>query len=58
MISTIILTLSILILFNLLLLKFSCNKTPKTTKVNKEPVVLSPYLELDNMNERLAPTGS
>ena len=58
MILTIILTFSLLIFINLLLLKFSCNKTVKTTKVNKQPVVLAPYLDMDNTQERLAPTGS
>lgn len=58
MILTITLTFSLLVLVNLCLLKFSCNKTVKKNKVNKQPVILAPYLELDAMHERLAPTGS
>ncbi|GAL61856.1 hypothetical protein [Algibacter lectus] len=58
MILTVTLTFTLLVFVNLLLLKFSCNKTVKTTKVNKQPVILAPYLELDAMQERLAPTGS
>jgi len=57
MILTITLTISALIILNLFLLKFSCNKIVKK-KNNKQPVVLTPYLELNSDQERLAPTGS
>jgi hypothetical protein len=58
MLLTITLTISALIFLNLLLLKFSCNKIVKNKNENKQPLVLTPYLELDSDRERLAPTGS
>jgi hypothetical protein len=58
MILTITLTISSLLILNLILLKFSCNKIVKTKNNNKQPVVLSSYLDLNTNEERLAPTGS
>ncbi|MFB9104810.1 hypothetical protein ACFFU1_07860 [Algibacter miyuki] len=58
MILTITLTFSLLVVFNLLLLKFSCNKTVKHKKVIKKPVILSSYAEVNMTSEHLAPTGS
>lgn len=47
-----------LVVFNFLLLKFSCNKTVKQTKVNKTPVVLKPEITIEQEPQKLAPTGS
>jgi len=55
MILTITLTFSLLVFINLLLLKFSCNKTAKK-KISKQPVIFAPHFE--NVSERLAATGS
>jgi hypothetical protein len=58
MLLTITIIISSLILINLLLLKFSCNKTVKTNKVNKKPIVLRPGIVLSRSTQVLAPTGS
>lgn len=47
-----------LILINFLLLKFSCNKTIKQSKIDKKPIVLKSHKVLIDINENLAPTGS
>lgn len=58
MLLTITLIISLLVGINFLLLKFSINKTKKTSKSNKKPiVVLNPQISLRN-SEELAPTGS
>lgn len=56
MILTITLVLSFLIITNLFLLKFSCNKISKPN--NKKPVVLKPDTTSLQDSETLAPTGS
>jgi hypothetical protein len=58
MLLTITLIISSLVIINLLLLKFSCNKTEKISKVNKKPVVLRPGIVLSRSTQVLAPTGS
>ena len=58
MLLTITISVSILVVVNLLLLKFSVNSTSKQNKVDKKPVVLRPRLTIENETERLAPTGS
>ena len=58
MIFTITISIAGLVFINLLLLKFSCNKTPKQTKVVKRPIVISPRLTILPESEQLAPTGS
>ncbi len=60
MLLTITLILSSLVTLNLLLLKFSCNKTTKHLKSGKKPVVLKPQIhQLEKEKEpQLAPTGS
>ena len=58
MLLTITISLSILVAVNLLLLKFSVNKTVKPNKVDRKPVVLRPQLTIENETGRLAPTGS
>ncbi len=58
MLFTISLSVFILVIVNLLLLKFSCNKTSKTNKQEKKPVKLTPKITIEQDSERLAPTGS
>lgn len=58
MLFTITISLAVLVIINLLLLKFSSNKIDKTIKVNKKPVVLTPRITIEQESERLAPTGS
>lgn len=58
MLLTITLLVSILIIINLILLKFSVNKIDKTTRKNKQPIVLNPSLTIASKSEKLAPTGS
>ncbi|SFD06314.1 hypothetical protein [Algibacter pectinivorans] len=58
MLLTITLILSGLVIFNLLLLKLSCNKTVKTQKVDKKPVVLRTRLTVAPTTQTLAATGS
>lgn len=57
-----LLTISIcifsLVVINLLLLKFSCNKTSKINIQEKKPVKLTPKITIEQEPERLAPTGS
>ena len=47
-----------LVIINLLLLKFSCNKTKKTIKNIDKPVVLKQEATIELVSEELAPTGS
>ncbi|WP_299547695.1 hypothetical protein [Seonamhaeicola sp.] len=59
MLLTIVLFVSALVVINLLLLKFSVNKTNKPSKVNKKPIVLNPDISVTTgSEEKLAPTGS
>ncbi|MBB5268090.1 MULTISPECIES: hypothetical protein [Algibacter] len=58
MLLTITLILSGLVIFNLLLLKLSCNKTIKAQKVDKKPVVLRTRLTVAPTTQTLAATGS
>lgn len=58
MILTITLVLTTLVIVNLFLLKFSCNKTIKSNKIDKKPVVLRTHIWLDETPQILAPTGS
>lgn len=58
MLLTITLILSGLVTINLLLLKFSCNKTVKSSKIDKKPVVLRTRITIPNTSQTLAPTGS
>ncbi|APY12542.1 hypothetical protein BWZ22_15530 [Seonamhaeicola sp. S2-3] len=58
MLLTITLIIFSLVFINFLLLKFSVNKTKKTSRANKKPiVVLNPQISLRS-SEELAPTGS
>ena len=58
MLLTITISISALVIINLLLLKYSCNKTEKTTKINKKPVILRSLTSTESGAEILAPTGS
>lgn len=59
MIMTITLIFSTLIMVNLLLLKFSCNKTVKRVENEKKPIILNPSTSDNKISEEeLAPTGS
>ena len=58
MLLTITFSISALVIINLLLLKFSCNKTVKTTKMDKKPVILRSFTSTESGAEILAPTGS
>ena len=58
MLTTITLVLSTLVVINLLLLRFSCNKIIKPVKTSKKPVILRPHITLAETSEMLAPTGS
>ena len=58
MLLTITLILSGLVVINLLLLQFSCNKTPRVTKVDKKPVILRTRITIPTSQQTLAPTGS
>ena len=58
MLLTITLILSSLVIINLILLKFSCNKTIKSVKIDKKPVVLRTRLTISPTEQTLAPTGS
>lgn len=50
--------ISVLVIFNFLLLIYSCNKTEKSVKKIKKPVVIKPKITIELEPERLAPTGS
>ena len=58
MLVTLIMSISILVLINFLLLKFSCNKTVKKFKEEKQAHVLQPQFTTGQESENLAPTGS
>lgn len=58
MLLTTTIVISCLVLINLLLLKFSCNKTAKVNKLDRKPIVLKSNRVLLEINENLAPTGS
>lgn len=58
MLLTIIMTISLLVLVNLLLLKFSCNKISKQKHNIKKTVILNSHITTEHEGERLAPTGS
>ncbi len=58
MLLTITLILSTLVIVNLLLLKFSCNKTIKINKIDKKPIVLKTQFYNKEDKQILAPTGS
>lgn len=47
-----------LVIVNLLLLKFSCNKIAKKVKRDRKPIVLKSHNILLSYDENLAPTGS
>ncbi|GAA4898404.1 hypothetical protein GCM10023311_24140 [Flaviramulus aquimarinus] len=56
MILTITLSVIALVIVNLLLLKFSCNKIEKTRKKDRKPVIFRPLTSSQTVV--LAPTGS
>ena len=58
MLLTITLILSGLVITNLLLLKFSCNKTVKSPKNDRKPVVLRTRITIAPTEHVLAATGS
>ncbi|WP_170309865.1 hypothetical protein [Seonamhaeicola maritimus] len=58
MLLTITLTITSLVIFNLLLLKFSVNKIKRSSNINKKPVILHPNASVDLGKQKLAPTGS
>lgn len=47
-----------LVIFNLVLLKLSCNKTIKKNKIDKKPVVLRTRLTVAPTTQTLGATGS
>ncbi|GAA4301843.1 hypothetical protein GCM10023163_24620 [Aestuariibaculum suncheonense] len=57
MLVTITLCIAALVFVNFLLLKFSCNKTPKSSKVNKMPVIIRSEISI-GQDQVLSPTGS
>ena len=58
MLLTITLILTGLVALNLVLLKFSCNKTIKDKKVDKKPIILRTRIIIPSTDQILAPTGS
>lgn len=58
MLLIIILTISVLLIFNFLLLKFSCNKTTKNTNQVKKPLVLRKEVPVKSIPRGLAATGT
>lgn len=58
MIYTITISITSLLIINFLLLKFSCNKTPKQKKITKRPIVFSEKITIVSESQELAPTGS
>ncbi|WP_396601222.1 hypothetical protein [Algibacter sp. R77976] len=58
MLLTITLIISCLVIINLILLKFSCNKTIKSKKIDKKPIVLRTQVVNSSTAQILAPTGS
>lgn len=55
---TITISILILVAINLLLLKFSCNKTSKKSKTAKQPAIIKPHFTSESDSATLAPTGS
>ncbi len=53
-----LITISLLVGINFALLQFSCNKTDKSRKKDKQPIVLHAQQLANENSERLAPTGS
>jgi hypothetical protein len=58
MLLTISLTISVLVAVNFLLLKFSSNKTMRTSKQDEKPVILRREVPIKSISRPLAPTGS
>jgi hypothetical protein len=58
MLLTITLIISSLVIFNLLLLKFSCNKIKKLPKKDRRPVIIKRETPIKTLPKMLAPTGS
>ena len=58
MLLTITTSIITLLIVNLLVLKFSCNKTVKSTEIVKKPVILRSLSMIESESETLAPTGS
>ena len=58
MLFTITISLTVLVIINLLLLKLSSVTGSKRKKIEKEPVVFTPQITILSDEERLAPTGS
>ena len=58
MLLNITISLSILVIINLLLLKFSCNKIVKKSNADKQQTILKPNFTIEQESETLAPTGS
>lgn len=58
MLLTITLILSSLVIINLFLLKYSCNKTVNPKKIDKKPIALRTRIVISSTEQRLAPTGS
>ena len=52
------LIISILVAINFLLLKFSSNKTMRTSKQDEKPVILRREIPVKSISRPLAPTGS
>lgn len=58
MLITITISLFVLVVFNFILLKLSCNKIKKQPVSNKKPLVFTPPLTIELDQDVLAPTGS
>lgn len=58
MVLTITLTITSLVIINLVLLKFSSNKILRTKNSTKKPVILHPQIRYNHENVNLAATGS
>jgi len=58
MILTITLILTTLVVFNFLLLAFSCNKTNKKVSEIKKTAIITKRLTKQSASVQLAPTGS
>ncbi|WP_186525845.1 hypothetical protein [Seonamhaeicola sediminis] len=58
MLLTITFIISVLVLINFILLKFSVNKTKKSPKATRRPIVIHPNTSFASSKKVLAPTGS
>ncbi len=58
MLLIITISVTLLVAINFILLIFSCNKTPKGVKTNKQPVIFKPEFTIELESHTLAPTGS